>query len=182
MQSRGSQSLGYVPNVSASIRSSWNPGDQKRLFLTQAPGRLQSPKEYTEFPCANLQVVAFKDAKIAAFSHLLWLAIFQPYHLPLPFPPPVRNASCLFIQCQPLLYCTSILFKVVYSKIKNVFIIFCVCLFTYQPCVMEKEMATPSSVLAWRTPGTGEPGGLPSVGLTESDTTEATQRQQWQHV
>ena len=29
---------------------------------------------------------------------------------------------------------------------------------------LEKEMATPSSVLAWRIPGTGEPGGLPSVG------------------
>ena len=26
-------------------------------------------------------------------------------------------------------------------------------------------MATHSSVLAWRIPGTGEPGGLPSVGL-----------------
>ena len=29
----------------------------------------------------------------------------------------------------------------------------------------EKAMATHSSVLAWRIPGTGEPGGLPSVGL-----------------
>ena len=29
---------------------------------------------------------------------------------------------------------------------------------------LEKEMATHSSVLAWRTPGTGEPGGLPSMG------------------
>ena len=28
----------------------------------------------------------------------------------------------------------------------------------------KKEMATHSSVLAWRIPGTGEPGGLPSVG------------------
>ena len=28
----------------------------------------------------------------------------------------------------------------------------------------EKEVATHSSVLAWRTPGTGEPGGLPSMG------------------
>ena len=35
-------------------------------------------------------------------------------------------------------------------------------------------MATHSGVLAWRTPGTGEPGGLPSVGRTELDTTEAT--------
>ena len=29
---------------------------------------------------------------------------------------------------------------------------------------LEKEMATHSSVLAWRIPETGEPGGLPSVG------------------
>ena len=29
---------------------------------------------------------------------------------------------------------------------------------------MEKEMAAHSSVLAWRIPGTGEPGGLPSMG------------------
>ena len=39
---------------------------------------------------------------------------------------------------------------------------------------LEKEMATHSSVLAWRIPGTGEPGGLLSMGRTESDTTEAT--------
>ena len=43
---------------------------------------------------------------------------------------------------------------------------------------LEKEMATRSSVLAWRIPGTGEPGGLPSMGHTESDMTEATQQQQ----
>ena len=29
---------------------------------------------------------------------------------------------------------------------------------------MEKEMATHSSILAWRIPGTEEPGGLPSTG------------------
>ena len=34
-------------------------------------------------------------------------------------------------------------------------------------------MATHSSVLAWRIPGTGESGGLPSMGCTELDTTEA---------
>ena len=39
---------------------------------------------------------------------------------------------------------------------------------------LEKEMATHSSVLAWRIPGTGEPGGLPWWGCTESDMTEAT--------
>jgi len=39
---------------------------------------------------------------------------------------------------------------------------------------LEKEMATHSSVLAWRIPGMGRPGGLPSMGHTESDTTEVT--------
>ena len=32
-------------------------------------------------------------------------------------------------------------------------------------CALEKEMATHSSVLAWRIPGTAELGGLPSMGL-----------------
>ena len=45
---------------------------------------------------------------------------------------------------------------------------------------LEKEMATHSSILAWRIPGTEEPGGLPSMGSrrlwgrTESDMTEVT--------
>ena len=36
---------------------------------------------------------------------------------------------------------------------------------TFHFHALEKEMATHSSVLAWRIPGTGEPGELPSVGL-----------------
>ena len=36
--------------------------------------------------------------------------------------------------------------------------------FTLHFHALEKEMATHSSVLAWRIPGTGEPGGLPSMG------------------
>ena len=39
----------------------------------------------------------------------------------------------------------------------------------FKNCILanlpEKAMATHSSVLAWRIPGTGEPGGLPSMGL-----------------
>ena len=34
----------------------------------------------------------------------------------------------------------------------------------------EKEMATHSSILAWRIPGTGEPGGLSSMGSAQSRT------------
>ena len=37
--------------------------------------------------------------------------------------------------------------------------------FTFHFNALEKEMATHSSVLAWRSPGTAEPGGLPSLGL-----------------
>ena len=37
--------------------------------------------------------------------------------------------------------------------------------FTFHLHALEKEMATHSSVLAWRIPGTEEPGGLPSIGL-----------------
>ena len=36
--------------------------------------------------------------------------------------------------------------------------------FTFHFHALEKEMATHSSVLAWRIPGKGEPGGLPSMG------------------
>ena len=44
--------------------------------------------------------------------------------------------------------------------------------FTFHFHALKKKMATHSSLLAWRVPGMGEPGGL--WGRTESDTTEAT--------
>ena len=46
--------------------------------------------------------------------------------------------------------------------------------FTFHFHALEKEMATHSSVLAWIIPGMQEPGGRPSGGCTESDTTEVT--------
>ena len=36
--------------------------------------------------------------------------------------------------------------------------------FTFHFHALDNEMATHSSVLAWKIPGTGEPGGLPSLG------------------
>ena len=39
--------------------------------------------------------------------------------------------------------------------------------FTFHFHALEKEMATYSSVLAWRIPGTEETGGLPSMGVTQ---------------
>ena len=45
--------------------------------------------------------------------------------------------------------------------------------FTFHFHALEKEMATHSSVLAWRIPGTGEPGELQSLG-SHRDSTDAT--------
>ena len=50
--------------------------------------------------------------------------------------------------------------------------------FTFHFPALEKEMATHSSVLAWRIPGMGSLVGCRLWGRTESDTTEATQQQQ----
>ena len=54
--------------------------------------------------------------------------------------------------------------------------------FTFHFHALEKEMATHSSVLAWRIPGTGSLVGCRLWGHTESDTTEATQQQQQQYI
>ena len=48
--------------------------------------------------------------------------------------------------------------------------------FTFHFHALEKEMATHSSVLAWRISGMGKPGGLHLWGRTESDMTEVTQQ------
>ena len=52
--------------------------------------------------------------------------------------------------------------------------------FTFHFHALQKEMATHSSVLAWRILGTGSLVGCRLWGRTESDTTEATQQQQQQ--
>ena len=44
-------------------------------------------------------------------------------------------------------------------------------LFLGQEDPLEKEMATDSSILAWKIPWTEEPDGLPSMGSQELDTT-----------
>ena len=54
--------------------------------------------------------------------------------------------------------------------------------FTFHFHALEKEMATHSSVLAWRIPGTGEPGGLPSPGSHRVGTESHRLVQQQQQV
>ena len=55
--------------------------------------------------------------------------------------------------------------------------------FTFHFHALEKEMATHSSVLAWRIPGTGEPGGLAAVyGVTQSRTRLKRLSSSWEFV
>ena len=59
--------------------------------------------------------------------------------------------------------------------------------FTFHFHALEKEMETHSSVFAWRIPGTGEPGGLPSMGSHRvghdwSDLAAAAAVSHWSHV
>ena len=52
-----------------------------------------------------------------------------------------------------------------------------VCVCVYIHIYMEKEMATPSNILAWKIPWTGEPGGLQLRGLQKSQTRLGTKQQ-----
>ena len=52
--------------------------------------------------------------------------------------------------------------SLIYKQLKHSWSDF---IFTFYFHALEKEMATHSSVLAWRIPGTGDPGELPSMGL-----------------
>ena len=98
-------------------------------------------------------------------SCLLWLLHWQAGSLPLA--PPGKPPSFL----QELLY-NSVSCREGISQFSRS------CLsdftFTFHFHALEKEMATHSSVLAWRIPGMGGLVGHRPWGRTESDTTEAT--------
>ena len=87
----------------------------------------------------NLQVAKFQRCERAFHPHQVWmklqlafhlllLTVLQLYHLPPPFPRPVNNSSRLFTRYQSLyqlLCCTTVLFKVLYYKIKVVLYFLC---------------------------------------------------------
>ena len=68
------------------------------------------------------------------------------------------------------------------SELKHTMVVLLIFTFTFHFHALEKEMATHSSVLAWRIPGMGSQVGCCLWDRTESDTTEATQQQQRGHI
>ena len=79
---------------------------------------------------------------------LLLLTILQLCHLPPPLPPPDSNSSCPSTRCQPmcqLLYCTIVLFKVLYCKIQNVLlivIVYFLCIFCVKSIINLLQYST----------------------------------------
>ena len=104
---------------------------------TEEPGRLQS--------MGSLRVGHDWSTSLSLFSFMLWRRKWQP--TPVFLPGESQGRGTLVGCC--LWGCT------VGHDWSNL------------ACshALEKEMASHSSVLAWRIPGTGEPGGLPSMGL-----------------
>jgi len=91
--------------------------------------RIESSRESESVPSTSGM------SEIAVALHLLLLTILQLYHLPPPLPPPVGNSSSLFTRCQLLdASCTTVLFKVLHCKMKNVFSIFCAHFLMYYLC------------------------------------------------
>ena len=118
-------------------------------------------------------------SEIAACPPLLLLMKLQPYHLAPPLPPPVSNSSCLLVQCQPifqLLYRTTVLFKVLCCRIKNVFLIFLCLFFIYHLCVVLCLLSHFSRIRLFATPWTIARQaplsmGFPRVSLQPRDQT-----------
>ena len=81
--------------------------------------RTESSKESEPVSTSGLSEIALR---------LLLLTILQRHHPPPALPPPIGNSSRLFTHCQPpvcqLLYRTTVLFKVLYCKIKTIFFTF----------------------------------------------------------
>ena len=62
-------------------------------------------------------------------------------------------------------------YLLLYSQVNQLYIHMYPLFIRFPNSILEKEMATHSTILAWRIPWTEEPGGLQSIRSQESDTT-----------
>ena len=105
-----------------------------KLFLHSSPVAYCAP---TDLGSSSFSVIPF-------YLFILFVGLRQEYQSGLPFPSPVDLVAQM-VKCLPTMWETQVRSLVWEDP-------------------LEKEMATHSSVLAWRSLGTGEPGGLPSMG------------------
>ena len=69
--------------------------------------------------------IELNPARNQYLCHQCQLQTLQFYYFPSSFPSPVSNSSCSSLDAS-LCVCTTVLFKVLYCEIRNVFFIFCV--------------------------------------------------------
>ena len=90
---------------------------------------------------------------------LEWVAIH------LPRSEYIRNPHCIYISAPETTLAKPVLQEFLLELSLVIFVCGCTCItFTFHFHALEKEMATHSSVLAWRIPGMGKSGGLLSMG------------------
>ena len=112
-----------------------------RIPWAEEPGRLQS--------MGSRRVGQYWATSLSLFTFMHWRRKWQPTPVFLPGESQGRGS---LVGCSPSGWWESDMTEWLPT-------------FTFHFHALEKEMATHSSVLAWRIPGTGEPGGLPSMGL-----------------
>ena len=95
-------------------------------------------------PSEDSNWVLWHGTFLFLFSYVCWLIFTIPY----------TSEIVLYLSFSLWLISLSLIYSMSFH-VANGKILF---------LLLEKEMATHSSVLAWRIPGTGEPGGLPSMG------------------
>ena len=113
--------------------------------------KLQGPQFKWQNPKNNLQVIN-QDIRYGLYSYLVSEKAMAPHSSTLAWKIPWMEEP------EKLQSMGSLRFRHDWATSLSLFT------FTFHFHALEKEMATHSSVLAWRIPGMGEPGGLPSMG------------------
>ena len=167
-------SLGLLPLLKFVVQSlshvqllatPWTAAHQASLSFTISPGQdtvfaLMLMLLFQEWLCKNIVLGKLSDEYRAAYSNLRR----RQWHPTPVLLPRKSHGQRSLVGCSPWGR---------WSRTRlNDFTL------TFHFHALEKEMATHSSVLAWRIPGTGSLVGCCLWGRTESDMTEATQQQQ----
>ena len=103
------------------------------------------------------QTLSFHPASLEQFLRAIWNAVFWAVVLILPHMKLNLQISCCAFLDGGVWWAAVHGVAKSWTRLSNFTL-------TFHFYALEKEMATHSSILAWRIPGTGEPGGLPSMG------------------
>ena len=131
--------------------------------ILNPPPSLYHPSESSHCTSPKHPVSCIKPGLVTRFIHDI-IHVSMPFSQIIPPSPSPTESKRLFYTSVSLLLSRIQGYHYHLSKFHIYALVYCIGTFTFHFHALEKEMATHSSVLAWRIPGTGEPGGLPSMG------------------